>query len=163
MVMRSGTGRVTATCSPRSMRWPRPDKRDAYDLALSVEADRMSFRGFIEVDRIGRITDVEIEHVSIFVVHDLVERDPGNREIHGIARRGNAVTNPAAPARIDYDNLEPGTRIWRRWPLASPVERLSPLLCWGFSTLFIHLASDPGAGWPRRRRRPCCGNRWDCR
>jgi hypothetical protein len=72
----------------------RVDDRQAHQLALVVEADRVALGGLVESDGSRRVSDREVEHVGVRVVVDAVKDSWTDMDAHGLLLRGNAVMTP---------------------------------------------------------------------
>src|SRR5579875_4100154 len=67
--------------------------RDAYEVAASIEPERVTFRRLVKAHCCARVAHVEVEHISTLVVHHVIENDVSNAHgAHGMLLRRNAVT-----------------------------------------------------------------------
>jgi hypothetical protein len=60
-----------------------PDERDADEMAARVKPKMVSLWRLVELDRIGWLAGVQVEHVGLRVVSDAVELDVGDGHAHG--------------------------------------------------------------------------------
>ena len=58
-------------------------QRDADQPAFGIEADVVAFGGAVEVDRCARVSYVQLEHVDVAVIDDVVEGDASDSNRHG--------------------------------------------------------------------------------
>ena len=87
-----------------------PDDGDSDESAGAVEAESVALSGLVEVDGVGRITNVEVQHVGVGVVVDVFECCGSEGHGHSWDLHRKAVTIPTVLLPVAYDDLKPPRR-----------------------------------------------------